>query len=183
MPSKHQREQLSAARAASVEFFKKRRQEASSVHNLLQQPPSVHNDKPNTIDTSPADTSDEEETTTWFWNESANETDSDEEEEDVGDVDGKNLEGQSKTEQAISHKASQVELKWKKEGENNLRGGYGKGSKRTQMRHNKSARDLEQSGESLSINSESSTLSQISRGCGTNNLFTVSSFLIWLARY
>ena len=140
--------------------------------------------------------SDEEETTTWFWNESA---DSDEEEEDVGDVDGKNLEGQSKTEQAISHKASQVELKWKKEGENNLRGGYGKGSKRTQMRHNKSARDLEkealktyniqalwqqsrdlgiasrvnspagleQSGESLPINSESSTLSlsQIPRGC------------------
>ena len=143
MPSKRQRKQLSAARAASVELFKKRRLEASSVHNLLHQP-SVHNDKPNTIDTSLAgDTSDEEETATWFWNESANETDSDEEEEDVRDVDGKNLEGQSKTEQAISHKASQVELKWKKEGENNLRGGYGKGSKRTQMRQNKSARDLE----------------------------------------
>ena len=142
MPSKRQREQLSTARAASVEFFKKRRQEASSVHNLLQQP-SVHNDKPNTIDTSPADTSDEEEIATWFWNESADETDSDEEEEDVEDVDGKNLEGQSKTEQAISHKASQVELKWKKEGENNLCGGYGKGLKRTQMRHNKLAQDLE----------------------------------------
>ena len=38
MPSKRQREQLSAARAASVEFFKKRRQEASSVHNLLHKP-------------------------------------------------------------------------------------------------------------------------------------------------
>lgn len=59
MTSKRQREQLSAARAASVEFFKKRRQEASSIYNLLQQP-SVHNDKPNTIDISPADTSDEE---------------------------------------------------------------------------------------------------------------------------
>ena len=144
MPSKRQREQRNAARAASVEFFKKRRLEASSVHNLLQ--PSVHNDKPNTIDTSPADTSDDEETPTWFWNESANETDSDseEEEEDIGDVDGKDSEGeQSKTEQAVSHKASQVELKWKKEGEYNLRGRYGKGSKGTQMRHNKSARDLE----------------------------------------
>lgn len=142
MPSKRQREQLSAARAASVELFKKRRLEASSVHNLLQQP-SVHNDKPNTIDTSPADTSDEEETATWFWNESANETDSDEEEEDVGEGDGKDLEEQSKTEQAVSHQASQAELKWKKDGENNLRGGYRKGSKSTQMRHNKSARDLE----------------------------------------
>ena len=108
-----------------LKFFKKRRLKASSVHNLLQQP-SVHNDKPNTIDTSPADTSDEEETATWFWNESANETDSDEEEEDVGDVDGKDLEGQSKKEQAVSHKALQVELKWKKDGKNNLCGGYGK---------------------------------------------------------
>ena len=59
-------------------------------------------------------------------------------------MDGKDSEGeQSKTEQAVSHKASQVELKLKKEGEHNLRDGYRKGSKRTQMKHNKSARDLE----------------------------------------
>ena len=96
MPSKRQREQLSAARAASVELFKKRRLEASSVHNLLQQP-SVHNDKPNTIDTSPTNTNDEEETVTWFRNESAYETDLDEEEEEVGEGDGKDLEKQFKT--------------------------------------------------------------------------------------
>ena len=65
------------------------------------------------------------------------------EEEGSEDVDGENLEGeQSKAKQAVSPKASQVELKWNKEGEQNLRGGYGKGLKRTPMRHNKSARDL-----------------------------------------
>ena len=137
MPSKRQCKQLSAARAASVELFKKRKLEASSVHNLLQQP-SVYNDKPNTIDTSPANTSDEEETATWFWNESANETDSDKEEEDVGEGDGRDLEVQSKTKQAVSHQTLQAELKWKKDGEHNLCGGYRKGLKSTQMRHNKS---------------------------------------------
>ena len=59
-----------------LNFSKREDKRVSSVHKLLQQP-SVHNDKPNTIDTSPADTSDEKETTTWFWNKSANETDSD----------------------------------------------------------------------------------------------------------
>lgn len=139
MPSKRQREQRNAARAASVEFFKRRRLriETSSVHDSLQ--PSVDNDKPDTTDTR-----DKEETTTWLCNEGANETDSKKEEEGSGDVDGKDLEGeQSKTEQAVSPNDSQIELKWKTEGEQNLRGGYGKGSKRTQMRHNKSARDLE----------------------------------------
>lgn len=141
MPSKRQREQRNAARAASVDFFKRRRLriETSSVHDSLQ--PSVDNDKPDITDTR-----DKEETTTWLWNEGSNETDSKEEEEGSGDVVGKDLEGeQSKTEQAVSPKDSQIELKWKwkTEGEQNLRGGYGNGSKRTQMRHNKSARDLE----------------------------------------
>ena len=36
-----------------------------------------------------------------------------------------------------------MEIKWNKVGKRNLRGEYGKGSKSTQMRHNKSARDLE----------------------------------------
>ena len=63
MPSKRQREQRNAARAASVEFFKKRRLESSSVHDSLQ--PSVDNDKPDTTDTSLTDTSDEEEVIMW----------------------------------------------------------------------------------------------------------------------
>lgn len=102
--------------------------------------PSVDNDKPNITDTS----DEKAETTTWFWNESANETDSDSEDEVSGDVDEKDLErGQSKTELAVSPRAPQIELKGKKEVEQKLCGGYGKGSKRTQIRHNKSAWDLE----------------------------------------
>lgn len=53
-------------------------------------------------------------------------------------MNGKNLERQFKPEQTISHKALQVELKWKKNGKNTFCNGYGKGSKKTQMRHNKS---------------------------------------------
>ncbi len=64
MPSKRKRKQRNAARAASVEFFKKRRLETSFVHNLLQ--PSINNNKPVTTDTSLTDTRDEEETTTGF---------------------------------------------------------------------------------------------------------------------
>lgn len=52
-------------------------------------------------------------------------------------------EEQPSAQQDISHKASMVEIKWNKEGERNLRRGYGKDSKRTQMRHNKSVRGLE----------------------------------------
>ena len=110
MRSKRQRKQLSAVKATSIQLFKKRKLEASSVYNLLQQP-SIHNNKPNTIDTSTADTSDEKETATWFWNKSANETNSDKEEKEVGGGDGKDLEEQSKTKQAVSHQASQAELK------------------------------------------------------------------------
>ena len=45
--------------------------------------------------------------------------------------------------QDVKLKASKVEIRWNKKGEQNLRGGYGKGSKRTQIRHNKSVQDLE----------------------------------------
>lgn len=64
---------------------------ASSIHNILKQP-SVHNNKPNIIDTSLAsNTSDEKKTVTWCWNENVNETDSDEEEkeEDIEHIDRK----------------------------------------------------------------------------------------------
>lgn len=44
------------------------------------------------------------------------------------------MDKKAKTEQAISHKASQIELKQKKKEENNLCSGYGKSSKSTQMR-------------------------------------------------
>ena len=72
MPSKRHRAQRDAARAASVEIFKKRRLEASSLLNSEQL--NTDDNKLNTIDTS----DDESDSVgTWFWNESANENDSD----------------------------------------------------------------------------------------------------------
>ena len=129
IPSKRQREQRNAARAASVEIFKKRRLEASSLLNSSQ--PSVDNGKLSTIDIS----DEEAESGTWFWNESANETDSDSDEGDSGDIDEEDLEEeQSRTNLALSPRVTNFEIKWNKEGERNLCRGYGKGSRRTQMR-------------------------------------------------
>lgn len=99
----------------------------------------------NTIDTTDTtDTTDtEDESGTWFWNESANETDSDTEEEGNGNHEN-DLEGnESRTEEAVSSEVPKVEIKWNREGEDKLRGRYGKGSKRTRMRQQKSARELE----------------------------------------
>lgn len=97
---------------------------------------------------SSTDTSNEEaESRTWFWNESANETDSDSEKEGSSDVDEEELEEeQSRTEQAVSPKLCKIDVKWSKEGEQNLRGWYGKGSKSSQMRRNRSIRELEKEG-------------------------------------
>lgn len=136
MPNKRRREQLKSARAASLEVFKKRRSEANSLPNSAQL--RVDDRKLSTADT----TDTEGESGTWLWNESANETDSDTEEGENGNHE-KDLEGnESKIEEAVSSEVHKVEIKWSREGQDKLRGGYGKGSKRTQMRHKKSAREL-----------------------------------------
>lgn len=93
MKSKRQRQQRNAARAASNEVFKKRRLAARSLPTTQSK---IDDDKLSTIDTS--DTEGEE---TWFWNESANETNSDTEEEG-DDVDGLDMDWEeSRTERAI----------------------------------------------------------------------------------
>ena len=79
----------------------------------------------------------------WFWNQSANETESDSKEEDGGKVDEKYLEqGQSRTEQAVSIKLQRLKYDGIKRENRTFVGGYGNGSKRTQMRNNKSAQEL-----------------------------------------
>ena len=106
MPSKRQRAQRNAARAASIEIFKERRLEASSPLNSEQL--NTDYDKLSTIDTS-----DDESNSagTWCWNESANETDSDSEEESCNNVDEEDLEeDQPRMEQAVSPKNPKVEL-------------------------------------------------------------------------
>lgn len=118
-------------------LFKKRISKTSSIYNLLQL--SIDNDKPNTTNTSKK----KAETATWFWNKSANKTDLNLKNEGSRDIDRKDLEKQSKIKQVVYFKAFQIELKLKKEEKKNLCDGYEKGSKRTQMRHNKSIWDLE----------------------------------------
>lgn len=138
IPSKRQRAQRNAAQTASIQTFKNRRLEASSPFNSEQL--IIDDDKLSTIDT----TDDEGDSAgTWYWNESANETDSDSEEESYNNVDEEDLEEeQSKMEQAVSPNNTKVELKWNRKGEQTLCEGYGKGSRSTQILHNKSARKL-----------------------------------------
>ena len=138
MPSKRQRAQRNAARAASIQTFKKRRLEASSPLNSEQL--NTDDDKLSTIDTTDNDGDSAE---TWYWNESANETDSDSEEESCNNVDEEDLEEeQSKMEQAVSPKNTKVDLKWNRKGQQIFCGGYGKGSRSIQMLHNKSAQEF-----------------------------------------
>lgn len=118
MPIKRRLQHLKAARAASVESFKKRRLEASSLPNSARL--QIDNDKLSTGDTSDTDG----ESGIWFWNENANETNSDFEDKDVDEDDWE--EEQSRTEQAVSPKPSKTEIRWNKEGGQNLRLGYGR---------------------------------------------------------
>ncbi len=138
MPSKRRRAQWKSANAASVQSFKKRKSEASSLLNSTQL--KVNDTKLSTTDTSDTESNSE----VWFWNESANETDSDSEEEGDGDEDESDIEIEvPRTEQTVSPVVCKKEVKWNKEGEDKLRGSYGKGSRSTQMRKQRSARKLE----------------------------------------
>ena len=138
MPSKRQRAQWKSANAASVQSFKKRKSEANSLLNSTQL--KVNDNKLSTTDTSHTESDSE----VWFWNESANETDSDSEEEGDGNEDESNTEiEEPRTEQAVSPVVCKKEVKWNKEGEDRLRGSYGKGSRSTQMRKQRFARELE----------------------------------------
>lgn len=53
---------------------------------------------------------------------------------------------ESRTERAVSPKVCKTQIRWNKDGEDRLRGVYGKGSRRTQMRHQKYARELPKEG-------------------------------------
>ena len=73
MPSKRQLEQRNAARAAFVEFLKKRRLEPSSPFTSVQL--DTDNNKLNITDN--VTSNGKAESGTWFWNESANKIEED----------------------------------------------------------------------------------------------------------
>ncbi len=92
MPSKRRLDQLKSARAVAVQACKKIKSKASSVLNA----------HPDTSDT-------EDESGTWFWNESANESGSDTEE---GDDDEENeLDLEVKESRAVSSEVPKKEIK------------------------------------------------------------------------
>ena len=134
MPTKRRLNQLKSARDLAVEACKRRKFEASLVVNSQ---PEIEDDKLSAADTS--DTEDESET--WFWNDSANESDSDTEEGEDSDENESDLEVEESRE--VSPEVCK-EIKWNKEGENKLRGVYGIGSKATSKRQRKSARELDE---------------------------------------
>lgn len=135
MPSKRRLEQLKNARLVAAEQAKKRKIE---VDTALQ--PGI-NDQLCKVDTSnTSDTDDSEEANgIWFWNLSANELCSDPEEEPQGkrqlDEGGLDVElEEPRSEEAVPLRNAVKEIRWNKEGENNLKGSYGKGSMLTKKR-------------------------------------------------
>ena len=126
MPTKCRRKQFKSARAASLEYFKKRRFEANLLPNSAQF--RIDKDKLSTANT----TDTEGESVTWFWSKSAYKTNSDTEEEGNSNLDEMNSEGvESRTERAISTEVQKVEIKWIKEGQDKLCGGYRKNPNET----------------------------------------------------
>ena len=87
-----------------------------------------------------ADTSDSE-TATWFWNMSANESES--ESDEGGQLDEDEPGFESRTEAAVPLQPVTKEECWNKEGENKLRGIYGRGSVSSARRQKLAAKKLE----------------------------------------
>ena len=140
MVSKHCCDNLKAVLEAFVASFKKRRSEASSLPT--SDPCKINDNTLSTMNTSNT----EDDFQTWFWNKSANETDSDSKKES-NDEDDKNLkEEHPKTEKEASPEVLKQELKWNKEEESSLCGGYGVGSRLSRKREGKLAWELEKEG-------------------------------------
>lgn len=134
MPSKRKLEQLKKARAASVQSFKKRKLESSLLPNSTQ--PKTDDDKLNESDTIDTETK----SGTFFVNEG--DSASGEGRHSYAEEPGFPKE-QSRNEGGAKSESRPKEIKWNNEGESKLRGVYGNGSRSTQKRQRKSARELE----------------------------------------
>lgn len=143
MPSKRRLEQLKNARLVAAEQAKKRKIE---VDTTLQ--PGINDQLCNVHTSDTSDTDDSEEANgTWFWNLSVNESCSDSEEEPQGkrqlDEGGLDVElEEPRSEEAVPLRNAVKEIRWNKEGENNLKGSYGKGSRSTKKRQRKATKEL-----------------------------------------
>lgn len=137
MPSRRRLEHLKAARAKAIQSIKRKKAEARSPSYTVQL--DIDDDKLSTTDT--RDTKD-----------GPGMIGGSEEEGDGGlDKSGWEVE-QCRTERAASAEAPKWGINWNSEGESQLRGLYGKGSKSSLQRQRKSARESEkQASETYSI--------------------------------
>lgn len=134
MPSKRKLEQLKKARAASVQSFKKRKLESSLLPNSTQL--KTDDDKLNEIDTIET----EAKSGTLF----GNEGDSAYGEGRHSNAEEPDFPGEQLSNEGVAKlEGCSKEIKWNREGETKMRGVYGKGSRSTQKRQQKSARELE----------------------------------------
>lgn len=141
MPSKRRLEHLKKARLASVEHFKKQKLSQISPSSNREQP-RIEDAQSDTCDTNNTE-DDTEDETTWIWNESANETEYDLESGGKSDEEPSLDEALPRTEEAVSMQSVPKKIIWNQEGEDRLRGSYGKGSVSTLRRRKKSAQELE----------------------------------------
>lgn len=142
--SKRRLAHLKNARLASVAHFKKRKLEQS--HQFSTEQSRIDDNKLCTSDTgNTGDTeADTDEEGTWFWSKSAHESESDSECSGDSDEEGDLAPEKSRTEQKAPLQKQPKEIKWNKEGEENLRGVYGQGSVATFYRKNKAASKWEE---------------------------------------
>ena len=122
MTSKRRLANLKNARLASVAHFKKQKLEQTQCPNTEQ--PRIADNELSTSDTGDTD-ADTDEERTCFWNKTANESESDSECDRYSDEDGDLGPEGSRTEEEPPRKSDTKEIKWKKDGEGNLRGTYG----------------------------------------------------------
>lgn len=123
--------------------MKKKKVEANFILYLAQL--EINDDKLSTTDTSNT----EGKSGTWFWNESANKSDSDfkreGEEQEEGEEEDEDNESNPETEKPRTERAVslEIEIKWNKEEENKLRRVYRNGSISTAKRVQNAVLELE----------------------------------------
>ena len=141
MPSKRRLKQLRNAQLMAVEQTKKRKIEETPNYTAQ---PCIDDNQLSNDDTH--DTDDSEGIDTWFWNSSANESCSDSEGRTERGEQSDEEKGvkvtQPRTDEAARLHNAVKEIKWNKEGENNLRIGYGKRSRSTNKGRKKATREL-----------------------------------------
>lgn len=139
MPSKRCLTQLHKARLIAVENVKERKLEQSQQFSITQF--GIEDNQLHIDDTS--DTEGIEEEPSWFWHMSANESESESEDGEMDETISDLEDDQPMTKEAVASQGAPKTIQWNKEGENKLRGMYGRGSISTLRRKKLATQNLE----------------------------------------